>query len=113
MSRTAEAFAGETYDAKRDKPALTAQLDHVRSHMISRPGWHTLEEIAAAVGLKTGVKPSTASVSARLRDLRKTGFGGYMIERRIREGSSRLWEYHLDFPNAAAKSNTPNAGVSP
>lgn len=113
MSRIAEKFDGETYHAKRDKQALSVQLDHVRSHMISRPGWHTLEEIAAAVGLKTGAKPSTASVSARLRDLRKTQFGAYTIERRIREGSGRLWEYHLDFPNAVAKPNTPNAGVAP
>lgn len=99
MNKLAEkVFGGESYKPSRDKTALDAQLAAVRSHMIGHRGWYTLDEIATAVGLRLGAKPSTASVSARLRDLRKSKFGGYSVEKRIREGSARLWEYHLDFP---------------
>jgi hypothetical protein len=49
--------------------------------------WRTLGQIAALVG------GSEASVSARLRDLRKKRFGGYDIERKhVGDG---LWSYRM------------------
>lgn len=67
-------FDGETYVHERDGGRLARQMGRVL--MLMRDGeWHTLPEIAA----KTDDPP--ASVSARLRDLRKTRFGGHVVER--------------------------------
>lgn len=96
MSRINETFDGKTFDAERDKPRLNAQLAEVRSFMMNNPGYHTLDEIAA----KT--KHPTASISARLRDLRKSRFGGYLVLRRRR--SKGLYEYQLGFPETASPS---------
>ena len=49
--------------------------------------WYKLHEIA------TQTNDPEASVSARLRDLRKAKFGGHEIERRyVGDG---LWEYRM------------------
>lgn len=77
---------GETFDAKRDGKRLNAQAAAVFSYM-SHGKWRTLADIAANTG------HPEASVSARLRDLRKPALGGYTIERRyIANG---LWQYRL------------------
>jgi len=82
-------FDGKTFEPERDQSRLKAQLDAVRSIMFDgRP--HTLAEIAERVGAPE------ASVSARLRDLRKPKFGGYQIERS--HVSRGLWQYRLAFP---------------
>jgi hypothetical protein len=83
-------FDGATYVAPLDHERLSKQLDRVREFMA--PGaWHTLQEISDA----TGGDPQ-ASVSARLRDLRKEKFGGLVVERRRRgEGRRGLFEYRL------------------
>lgn len=98
MSITPE-FGGPTFNPARDAAALNRQLDEVRSIMLSG-GWHTLAEISATVSERIGRTATEASVSARLRDLRKPQHGAYNIERRIRGGAGRLWEYHLG-PNTA------------
>ena len=79
-------FDGKTYDPVLDKARLSRQLDAVKDLM--RDGeWRSLGEIAAATGCPE------ASVSARLRDLRKLKFGGHIVERRrLSEG---LHEYRL------------------
>jgi hypothetical protein len=82
----AKEFGGATYDEKRDGDRLKAQLSRVRSHML-RNSWQTLDQISEA----TGDPP--ASVSARLRDLRKQQFGAYTIEREY--GSRGLWRYRI------------------
>lgn len=79
-------FDGATFNAARDGARLNCQLDAVRRAMLSG-GWWTLPRLAAYA------KGSEASVSARLRDLRKTKFGGYEIERRY--VTNGVWEYHL------------------
>ncbi len=77
---------GETYDEQRDGERLKKQLVAVRQYMADHE-WHTLY----ALSLMTGAPE--ASVSARLRDLRKSKYGGHIIERRhIGNG---LWEYRL------------------
>jgi hypothetical protein len=79
-------FDGETYEPGRDHARLHRQLDMVQEFMSDRQ-WHTLGEIAKATS-----QPE-ASVSARIRDLRKPKFGGKTVERRYVSGG--LWEYRL------------------
>ena len=71
-------FGGATYDAPRDEGRLAAQMGKVRAVMADG-AWRTLAEIAEAVG------SPEASVSARLRDLRKPAFGGHTVERQYVE----------------------------
>ena len=79
-------FDGLTFNHARDDTRLRKQLDAVRSVMMSG-GWWTLAELSKKA------QGSEASVSARLRDLRKTRFGGYTIDRRyVMDG---VWEYHM------------------
>lgn len=83
-------FDGETYERPRDHERLRAQLGRVLTVM--RDGtWHTLADISARCG------DPEASISARLRDLRKEKFGAHLIERRyVHDG---LWEYRLASDN--------------
>lgn len=68
---------GETFSARFDLARLNEQTRRV--YAVMRDGaWRTLAEIRAATG------DPEASVSARLRDLRKVRFGGFNIERRRR-----------------------------
>ena len=79
-------FDGETFDAAHDGARLTTLLDAVRS-LMADGRWRTLAEIVVVTG------GSEAGISARLRDLRKTAFGGHTVERRYR--GDGLWEYRL------------------
>lgn len=80
------AFDGNTYSAKRDYERLTGCLLRVAEVMMDGR-WHTLSELASEANA------SEASVSARLRDLRKPKYGKRDIERRhVRNG---LHEYRL------------------
>ncbi len=83
-------FDGITYDPKLDYQRLSGQLKRVFGVMV-KGGWHTLAEIAQQTG-----DQSEAAISARLRDLRKSKFGGFEVERRRRGAAKKgLWEYHL------------------
>lgn len=83
-------FDGVTYDPKLDYQRLSGQLKRVFGVMV-KGGWYTLSEIAGHTG-----DASEAAISARLRDLRKSKFGGFQVERRRRgEGKKGLWEYRL------------------
>lgn len=80
-------FDGETYDADKDRVRLTGLLGKV-TQLMADGEWRTLHRITAAIGAS-----SEASVSARLRDLRKPRFGGHTVERRrVIDG---LWEYRV------------------
>ena len=79
-------FDGETFEPSRDGERLSAQLDRVRDVMKDRQ-WRTLHEIAVIV------KGSEASVSARLRDLRKARFGNHVVEREYL--GSGVWQYRV------------------
>jgi hypothetical protein len=72
---------------------VNVQLTKVRDLMLDGQ-WRSLIEIAAATG------SPQASVSARLRDLRKAKFGGYTVERRLL--SPGLYEYRVNHGGAAA-----------
>ena len=80
-------FDGETYDPNRDGERLSGQLERV--YRLMRDGrWRTLAAIAEVA------EGTEASVSARLRDLRKSKYGCRVVLRRhVRRG---LWEYKLD-----------------
>jgi len=59
-----------------------------------RGHWKTLPGLQVDVKKKCDVWLSETTVSARLRDLRKSKFGGYEIERR-RMKNSKLYQYRL------------------
>ena len=91
-------FDGATYDPDFDHARLTSQLDRVRT-LMQDGQWRTLREIADKVG------DPEASVSARLRDLRKEKFGAWRVERRRRGAPERgLHEYRLLPPVAPVRS---------
>jgi len=70
----ADAFDGKTYEPKRDYVRLRGQMLDVY-RLMSDGKWRTLREIADVV------HGSEAGVSARLRDLRKSKYGGHTVER--------------------------------
>jgi len=84
-------FDGETYDHKQDRTRLFKQLQAVLATMIDGE-WHTLGDLEAKLNYPQ------ASISARLRDLRKCRFGSHTVERRRVTGG--LFEYRLPFEPA-------------
>lgn len=60
---------------KQDSHRLTTQLDHIRS-LMSDGVWRSVTEINQITGY-----PET-SISAQLRNLRKSKFGGWTVNRR-------------------------------
>ena len=65
---------GETFTAA-DRPRLDGQMLRVYEAM-SDGKWHRVEDLEESTG------DNWASISARVRDLRKQKFGGYNVERR-------------------------------
>jgi len=93
---TTELFAGSTYDPEEDESRLTSQLLSVWNLMKDQQ-WRTLDEIG------TAISSPPASISARLRDLRKPKFGSYVVERRARGvRSAGLFEYRLLPPGSVS-----------
>lgn len=92
-------FDGESYLPLWDERRLSTLLGRVYAALRSGE-WRTLAELSAACG------GSTASVSARIRDLRKERFGGHVIERkRVGDG---VFAYRL-----IGASATDDPGSSP
>jgi len=82
-------YGGKTYEETHDRKRLNAQLQRVYGVMRDSQ-WRTLEEIAELTG------DGQASISARLRDLRKLCFGSHIVERRRRGDAKRgLFEYRV------------------
>lgn len=80
---------GETFNHKRDVKRLNAQAQRVWNVMADGR-WYSLREIAAKCG------DPEASISARIRDLRKPTLGGFRVDRTcVRKG---LWRYKLMIP---------------
>lgn len=78
---------GATYDHDFDFERLNKQMKKV--YLVMKDGeWRTLSELSAETG------SPEASVSARLRDLRKVKFGAFTVERR-RITDSGLYEYRV------------------
>lgn len=96
-------FDGDTYDRPRDRDRLFAQLGRVRV-VFSDHAWHTLAEVSALTG------DPQASISARIRDLRKAKFGAAIVERRYIDRG--LWEYRLvPAPVAVVRETDSRTGV--
>ncbi len=83
-------FGGTTYDPTFDRGRLLTQVERVRLFMLGASAWFTLREVSTARDIPE------ASISARLRDLRKKKFGGYEVDRRRR--CRGLWEYRVLLP---------------
>jgi hypothetical protein len=83
-------FDGDTYDRRQDQGRLLSQLARVRRALLSNRGfWFTLADLSKIA------EASEASVSARMRDLRKRKFNSYTIERRRVPGGNGLHEYRM------------------
>jgi hypothetical protein len=80
------AFDGQTYEPIHDFARLRGQLERVNAFMADGR-FHTLNEIARAAG------GTEASVSARLRDLRKPKYGSRDVKRERVTGG--LFRYRL------------------
>lgn len=80
-------FDGETYEPEKDRDRLTGQLERV-ARVMGSGRWMTLRALSEAAAAPE------ASVSARLRDMRKPRFGGHTVERRRVDGGGE-WEYRL------------------
>jgi hypothetical protein len=78
---------GETFDPAKDSARLGRLMAAVFDCM-KDGSWWTLRALSDRTG------GAEASVSARIRDLRKTRFGGYEVRRR-RIGDTGRWEYQL------------------
>ncbi len=83
-------FDGE-YDIKKDHLRLSAQFLAVEKFMLDYR-WHTLQEISGALGFPE------ASVSARIRDLRKMRFGAYKVDTARSDPDSGLYLYRIIRP---------------
>lgn len=79
-------FDGNTFSHPHDSRRLSRQFERVRDLMLDGQ-WRTLSEIAAILRLPE------ASISARLRDLRKREFGGFLVENQRVTGG--LWKYRV------------------
>ena len=80
-------FDGATFDPVKDTTRLSTQMLKVAS-LMADGRWRTLREIGEAVDAPE------ASVSARLRDMRKKQHGSCIVDRRRRGPASKgLFEY--------------------
>ena len=84
-------FDGGTYDPDKDESRLFKQLRKVRTHMADGL-WHTLPEIEARTGFPQ------ASISARIRDLRKERWGSHTVVRERVPHANGLHRYRLVLP---------------
>lgn len=81
-------FSGDTYDPQLDRTRLLSQLRKVAT-LMSDGKWRTLGGIENLLGYPQ------ASISARLRDLRKIRFGEHTVERRRVPEGKGLHEYRV------------------
>jgi hypothetical protein len=79
---------GTTFDPDQDTDRLNRQCRDVYRVMADHQ-WHTLAELSRRTG------HPQASVSARIRDLRKTRFGGHQVDKRRKGFATGTWEYRL------------------
>jgi hypothetical protein len=88
---------GPAYDARADGKRLRTKQDKVRDYMLgTRECFQALEEIRARLEARHYERFPTPSLSAFLRHLRKSQFGGFvLLKRRRGAGASGLWEYKL------------------
>ena len=82
-------FDGSTFNPYWDGERLGSQMERVSAFMMDGQ-WHDLHSVVNACG------GTTASVSARIRDLRKAKFGRYTVESmRTGDPKSGVWQYRV------------------
>jgi len=86
-------FGGKTYIKTLDGKRLGRQMQAVYDFLDSEDGWYTLHELEIELEYQTGRIYPQASISARLRDLRK--IGRRLDRRRRGEGKWGVHEYRL------------------
>lgn len=87
-------FDGDTIIEEFDEERLGDQLKRVFKLMKDEK-WRTLNEIQVSINTLSKVT-STASISARLRDLRKIKNGGHTVERQRSEPYEKgIFQYRL------------------
>lgn len=86
MNPQTQPFDGLTFQFELDFERLNTQLARVRE-LMADGRWRTLEDIEAVTGYPQ------ASISARLRDLRKAKNGSFTVSRRRR--SEGQFEYQM------------------
>lgn len=74
-----------------DHERLSKQIDRVHA-IVSDGAWYAVSDVRQAIQRRFGVSDPENSIQAQLRNLRKSKFGGYAIERR-RIGN--LWEFRM------------------
>ena len=84
-------FSGSDYNPKLDGARLQKQHEVIRDLMLDGV-FRTLGEIASATGYPE------ASISAQIRHLKKSKFGGYSVFKKRRFANSGLWEYQVCAP---------------
>jgi hypothetical protein len=82
------AFDGETYDPDKDYYRLSGQLGAVWMIMFDGK-WRSIPRIQELMGGQA----TTQSISARLRDFRKTKYGAHTVERRLK--AEGFYQYRL------------------
>lgn len=84
-----ESFTGLSRVIECNGVKLKRTLADVFDFMMDKE-WHTLNEISMAINI------STASASARLRDLRKVKHGSHLVIKRYLTGEyKKIYEYKL------------------
>ena len=71
----------------------TQRVRNALRQYLSEGTWWTLYELQERVLVETGIRCSDSSISARVRDLRKTKHGGYNIP--LRKRTPRVMEYRI------------------
>ena len=78
-----------------NEPSKDTLNSYVYQILRQKRGWLTPYVICATLQLCRNTLVSDSSVTARLRDLRKSRYGGHSIVKRRKEGS-RSFEYRLE-----------------
>lgn len=94
MTQTEIHFDGSSYEPAHDQKRLGKQMQTVKEIMLHNSEfgvWMTLSELAG------WADAPESSVSARIRDMRKARFGGYIVERRRRgDPKDGIHEYRIN-----------------
>lgn len=98
---------GGTTLTPADEPRLDTQLYFVY-HIMKDGVWRTIPELEALLLSEYGVVMQT-SISARIRDFRKTKFGGHIVN--AKNAGRGLWKYQLVLKGKTTIMNVQSKNV--
>jgi len=70
-------------------------IRHMVYQILCDGGWYMPHELVRFISSRWNILVSDATVTAKLRDLRKSKYGAHAIEKRQREGS-KAYEYRME-----------------